>query len=174
MSHDDGGHHSFAPFQLTGDRSIDDATLLSTLRITVEPSNGSYLIRYSSLSNAAALLGWYLKNVNWVGFYLRDDRVLILGPFAGLPACTRIQYGKGVCGTAFQQKKIIGVDNVHEFPGHIACDCASNSEIVTPIFVGGKSSAFWTSTLQTSAALMKMTKYFAARLRLLSQQLAKD
>jgi len=132
---EDEHHHSFAPFQLTGDRSVDDSTLLSTLRTTVEPSNGSYLVRYSSLANAAALLGWYLKDVNWVGFYLRDKNWLILGPFSGLPACTRIERGRGVCGAAFEQKKTIRVDDVHEFPGHIACDSASNSEIVTPIFV---------------------------------------
>jgi GAF domain-containing protein len=131
-------HHTFAPFAITGDRAVDDAEFLDTLRVTVEPSNGSYLVRYASLANAAALLGWYLKDINWAGFYLRNGGQLILGPFRGLPACTRIPYGQGVCGTAFARKKTIRVDNVHEFPGHIACDGASNSEIVTPIIVDGE------------------------------------
>lgn len=135
-------HHSgFQPFAITGDRAVDDAEFLQTLTITVEPSNGSYLVRYASLANAAALLGWYLKGINWVGFYLRDGPDLILGPFRGLPACTRIAYGKGVCGTALAQKKTVRVDDVHEFPGHIACDGASNSEIVTPIIVDGEVAA---------------------------------
>jgi GAF domain-containing protein len=131
-------HHSFDPFALTGDRAVDDAMLLRILRTTVEPSNGSVLVRYSSLANAAALLGWYLKEVNWVGFYLRDGDILYLGPFSGLPACTRIEIGRGVCGTAAAEKKILRVPNVHEFPDHIACDSASNSELVAPFFIDGE------------------------------------
>ena len=131
-------HHSFDPFELTGDRGADDKSLLQTLSALVEPANGSIMVRYSSLSNAAALLGWYLKDVNWVGFYLTDGDRLLLGPFSGLPACTRIAIGKGVCGAAFRDKKTYRVANVHEFPGHIACDSASNSEIVTPIMINGE------------------------------------
>lgn len=136
MSHEE--HHSFAPFELTGNRKEDDISLISTLRAYCEPSNGSLRILYSSLSNVAALLGWYLKNINWVGFYLAEGDTLILGPFHGLPACTQIKIGKGVCGLCFQEMKQINVKNVHEFPGHIACDSASNSELVTPIIKNGK------------------------------------
>jgi GAF domain-containing protein len=84
----------------------------------------------TTLANASAFLGELLEDINWVGFYLLKGETLYLGPFQGKPACTRIAVGKGVCGTAIQQDRTLRVDNVHEFPGHIACDCASNSEIV--------------------------------------------
>lgn len=84
----------------------------------------------TTLANASAFLGELLEDINWVGFYLLKGETLYLGPFQGKPACTRIAVGKGVCGTAIQQDRTQRVDNVHEFPGHIACDCASNSEIV--------------------------------------------
>jgi len=74
-----------------------------------------------------------LKDINWVGFYLWKGDELVLGPFQGLPACVRIPYGKGVCGTAVKEKKTQLVPNVHEFPGHIACDARSRSEIVIPM-----------------------------------------
>ncbi|MNJ63883.1 Free methionine-R-sulfoxide reductase [compost metagenome] len=79
-----------------------------------------------------------MNEINWVGFYLNVDGELVLGPFQGLPACVRIPMGKGVCGTAAQEGTTLRVADVHEFPGHIACDAASNSEIVIPIFVSGK------------------------------------
>lgn len=85
------------------------------------------------LSNASALLWQEMGEINWAGFYLAKDEKLILGPFQGKPACTVIEKGKGVCGTAFLEDKTQLVENVHEFPGHIACDSASNSEIVIPI-----------------------------------------
>ena len=88
----------------------------------------------ANLSNASALLNQFLDRINWVGFYLlEENRELVLGPFQGLPACVRIPLGKGVCGTAADSKKTIRVPDVHEFPGHIACDAASRSEIVIPI-----------------------------------------
>ena len=87
----------------------------------------------ANLSNASALLNQFLKNVNWVGFYLWKDNELVLGPFQGLPACIRIGYGKGVCGTAIEERKTQLVEDVNQFPGHIACDSASQSEIVVPI-----------------------------------------
>ena len=102
----------------------------------------------SNLANVSALLGSALENVNWVGFYLipkyfseyypleklgDKKELLIVGPFQGLPACVEIQIGKGVCGSAVEQNDVMLVPNVHEFPGHIACDSASNSEIVLPI-----------------------------------------
>ena len=87
----------------------------------------------SLLANASALIKEALPDINWAGFYLLDDGALVLGPFQGKPACMRIEPGHGVCGTAFAEKRTIRVDNVHEFPGHIACDTASNSEIVIPL-----------------------------------------
>jgi L-methionine (R)-S-oxide reductase len=90
----------------------------------------------TALSNAAALLYNSLENINWCGFYLFDGEKLVLGPFGGKPACTTIEMGKGVCGTAAKERKIIRVANVNEFPGHIACDPASQSEIVFPIVLG--------------------------------------
>ena len=78
-----------------------------------------------------------LSDVNWAGFYLLKDGELVLGPFQGKPACVRIALGKGVCGTAAQRRESIVVPNVHEFPGHIACDSASNSELVVPLIRNG-------------------------------------
>ncbi len=89
------------------------------------------------LANASALLNQFLDKVNWVGFYVWKNDELVLGPFQGLPACTRIAYGKGVCGAAVKEKKTQRVADVHQFPGHIACDAASRSEIVIPIIVNG-------------------------------------
>ncbi|MED4203053.1 GAF domain-containing protein [Neobacillus mesonae] len=88
----------------------------------------------ANLSNAAALLNHFFERINWVGFYLMDTNdELVLGPFQGLPACVRIPVGKGVCGAAAQKKETVRVEDVNEFPGHIACDAASQSEIVVPI-----------------------------------------
>ena len=92
----------------------------------------------ANLANASALLNSALKDINWVGFYFLKDDTLVLGPFQGNPACVEIKIGKGVCGTAVAKDEIQLVKNVHEFPGHIACDCASNSEIVIPIHKAGK------------------------------------
>lgn len=88
---------------------------------------------YANLSNASALLNQFFTRINWVGFYIMEDNELVLGPFQGLPACVRIQIGKGVCGTAVQQKTSIIVPDVASFPGHIVCDAASRSEIVVPL-----------------------------------------
>ena len=90
----------------------------------------------ANAANLAALLFHSLPNINWAGFYLLKETELVLGPFQGKPACVRIALGKGVCGTAAQQRQTILVDNVQDFPGHIACDSASNSEIVVPLMVG--------------------------------------
>lgn len=87
----------------------------------------------ANLANTAALLYQGMPDINWCGFYLMDHGALMLGPFCGLPACIRIPLGRGVCGTAAQQDRTQRILNVHEFPGHIACDSASNSEIVIPI-----------------------------------------
>lgn len=87
----------------------------------------------ANLSNAAALLNQFLDRINWVGFYLVEGNELVLGPFQGLPACVRIPFGKGVCGSAVKERKTLRVEDVNQFPGHIACDSASQSEIVVPI-----------------------------------------
>ena len=90
-----------------------------------------------ALTNAAALLWHQLEDINWAGFYLVKGALLILGPFQGKPACSAIVIGNGVCGLSAQSKETIVVTDVHEFPGHIACDEASQSEIVLPIVVDG-------------------------------------
>lgn len=92
----------------------------------------------ANLSNASAVLWLLLDNINWSGFYLYKNKELVLGPFQGKPACTHIQIGKGVCGTAANTRETQLVKNVHDFPGHIACDSASNSEIVVPIIKNDK------------------------------------
>ncbi|MDR2019863.1 MAG: GAF domain-containing protein [Treponema sp.] len=89
------------------------------------------------LANVSAVIMAYLTDINWAGFYLLQGTELVLGPFQGLPACTRIAEGKGVCGKAAAAGKPVIVPNVHEFPGHIACDSNSNAEIVIPLFKGG-------------------------------------
>lgn len=104
------------------------------LRALAESSN-DYL---PLLSNASALLNENLDEVNWVGFYLVKNDALQLGPFQGKIACVNIAKGKGVCGTAYEKDEVQRVEDVHQFPGHIACDSASNSEIVIPIHKDGE------------------------------------
>ena len=93
---------------------------------------------YTKLANASSLLNQHINNINWVGFYILEGDYLYLGPFIGKPACTKIKVGKGVCGTCIKNDSTIIVPNVHEFEGHIACDSASNSEIVVPLHKDGK------------------------------------
>jgi len=102
-----------------------------------------HLIEYedewmAALANSASLLGHQLEDINWAGFYLTKGSLLILGPFQGKPACSAIVFGNGVCGSAAATKTTIVVPDVHSFPGHIACDEASQSEIVIPIMVNGE------------------------------------
>ena len=92
----------------------------------------------ANLANTSALLWQMLPDLNWAGFYQLTDGALVLGPFQGRPACIRIPVGKGVCGGAVKEGKTLRVENVHAFPGHIACDSASNSEIVIPLWKMGK------------------------------------
>jgi GAF domain-containing protein len=91
-------------------------------------------------ANTASLLYWSLPDLNWAGFYLvdRGSGDLLVGPFQGKPACVRIPLGRGVCGTAAQERRTVVVRDVHAFPGHIACDSASNSEIVVPVIAGDR------------------------------------
>lgn len=91
----------------------------------------------ANLANISALLWESLPNINWAGFYKLTDGALVLGPFQGKPACIRIPLNRGVCGKAAAEREIQRVENVHDFPGHIACDSASNSEIVLPLYCGG-------------------------------------
>lgn len=92
----------------------------------------------ANMSNISALLNDALGNINWVGFYFMTDGQLVLGPFQGKPACIEIAVGRGVCGRAVTEDKVQLVEDVHKFPGHIACDGASNSEIVVPMHVHGE------------------------------------
>ena len=103
------------------------------LRALIEPE-GDWL---ANLANSSALLFDLMDDLNWAGFYIWKKDQLVLGPFQGKTACVRIDEDKGVCGTAYSQRKIMLVDDVTEFPGHIACDPNSRSEIVLPIIVGG-------------------------------------
>ena len=105
-------------------------TLIKQLKAIIDPK----LPLISNLSNASALLNT-IDKINWCGFYLNDGEKLVLGPFQGDVACTVIPYGKGVCGTAFETKSTIIVDDVNQFKGHIACSSVSKSEIVVPIIV---------------------------------------
>ena len=92
----------------------------------------------ANLANISALLWQELPGINWVGFYKMEDGCLVLGPFQGKPACIRIPVGRGVCGAAVAADRVMLVPNVHDFPGHIACDGASNSEIVLPVHKNGE------------------------------------
>ncbi|WP_239614832.1 GAF domain-containing protein [Cohnella mopanensis] len=116
----------------SGTKEQNYEVLLRQLASLVEDESN----RIANLANASALLKQFMDDINWVGFYLLDKEELVLGPFQGLPACIRIPLGKGVCGTSAQKNEPIVVDDVHEFPGHIACDAASNSEIVVPLRTG--------------------------------------
>lgn len=110
----------------------DEAAELNALLVNW---NNNIATRYSELSNASAYLNSLFDNINWVGFYLKDGDTLKLGPFQGGIACSSIVLDKGVCSSAYYKKKTIVVDNVHTFPGHIACDKATNSEIVVPLLI---------------------------------------
>ena len=114
---------------------MTDDKLLKNQLISLAEEEANYL---PLLSNASALIIEGLTDLNWAGFYLMNKGSLLLGPFQGKVACIRIPLGKGVCGTAAAKNETILVDNVHEFPGHIACDGASNSEIVIPIHYNGE------------------------------------
>ncbi|WP_261874719.1 GAF domain-containing protein [Vibrio rarus] len=92
----------------------------------------------ANLSNISAVLNMEMNHINWVGFYLKEGEQLVLGPFQGNPACVRINWGRGVCGTAAATNTVQRIKDVHQFPGHIACDAASNSEIVIPFSINGE------------------------------------
>jgi GAF domain-containing protein len=104
------------------------------LKALIEPE-GDWL---ANLANSSALLFEFMNNINWAGYYIWKQDQLVLGPFQGKTACVRIDEDKGVCGAAYSQRKIMLVDDVHEFSGHIACDPNSKSEIVLPVIVAGE------------------------------------
>ena len=122
--------------------------------------------RTANLANASALLWQELPEINWVGFYERYDGCLVLGPFQGKPACIRIPVGKGVCGTAVAENRVLRVENVHDFPGHIACDGASNSEIVLPVYCRGE---IWGVLDIDSPKLCRFTREDEAGLGLIAE-----
>lgn len=119
----------FAQTLYTGTREENYETVIQQLEALITGEQDMI----ANLSNASALLNQFLDDINWVGFYLWKENELVLGPFQGLPACIRIPSGRGVCGTAVEQKITMLIENVHEFPGHIACDPQSKSEIVIPM-----------------------------------------
>lgn len=124
---------SFSSIAYPADREARYALLLEQARALTDGVTHPI----ANLANLAALLWQGLEDINWCGFYLMDGGALMLGPFCGLPACIRIPLGRGVCGTAAMKDEVQLVPDVHVFPGHIACDGASNSEIVLPIHAGG-------------------------------------
>jgi L-methionine (R)-S-oxide reductase len=120
-------------FQMSDRETASKAEMYSSLAVQLRSLLESERDFIANAANFSALLYHSLPDLNWAGFYLRKGDELVLGPFQGKPACVRIAMGQGVCGTAAQQRQTILVDNVHDFPGHIACDSASNSEIVVPL-----------------------------------------
>lgn len=114
---------------------MTDYNLMIKQLISLSESSKNYI---PLLSNVSALIYENMKDLNWAGFYLVKDNNLLLGPFQGKVACVNIENGKGVCGTALKKDEIIRVEDVHKFPGHIACDGASNSEIVLPVHYDNK------------------------------------
>lgn len=126
----------FETMTYSGDRKKDYELVIQQLDALLTGESN----HVANLANAAAILQQFLNDINWVGFYITDEtnNELVLGPFQGLPACIRIPFGRGVCGTAAETKETQLVANVDEFPGHIACDSASRSEIVVPLVINEK------------------------------------
>lgn len=123
---------SFASIPLTGDKPEQYRQLLEQARGLL----GGERDRIANAANLSALVYHALPDLNWVGFYFYDGRELVVGPFQGLPACVRIPLDRGVCGAAARTRTTQRVDDVHAFPGHIACDAASRSELVVPLVDG--------------------------------------
>lgn len=126
--------HDFAPPDPAGDRALLHADLLAAARALIDGEADPI----ANMANIAALIWQFLPDLNWAGFYRLTGEELVLGPFQGKPACIRIPLGKGVCGTAATTRQTQRVADVHAFPGHIACDPASASEIVVPVIHDGR------------------------------------
>lgn len=122
----------FTSSPLTGSKAEQYAALTGQVRALLHGETD----RIANAANLSALVYHALPDLNWVGFYLFDGTELVVGPFQGLPACVRIPLDKGVCGAAARTRQTQRVDDVHAFPGHIACDSASRSELVVPLFSG--------------------------------------
>ena len=120
-------------FQIAKTETVSKTELYTNLQLQLRSLLEGERDFIANAANFSSLLYHSLPDLNWAGLYLHKGGELVLGPFQGRPACVRIAIGKGVCGTAAEQRQTILVDNVHEFPGHIACDSASNSEIVVPL-----------------------------------------
>lgn len=120
-------------FKLDVLNRMDTEQKYKYMLILIEGQLSSEKDSLTNLCNASAIIKTVIDRLNWAGFYLMRNNELVLGPFQGLPACNRIAIGKGVCGTAVSERKVQRIKNVNEFPGHIACDSASKSEIVIPI-----------------------------------------
>ena len=118
--------------------AADKATLYSDLAAALGGLVADETDGIANMANAASLIWETLPDINWVGFYRNVGGELVVGPFQGRPACVRIPFGSGVCGVAAETRQVQRVDDVHAFPGHIACDSASNSEIVVPLVRDGQ------------------------------------
>jgi len=118
--------------------AADKATLYRDLALALEGLIGDETDTVANMANAAGLIWESLPDINWAGFYRNVEGELVLGPFQGRPACIRIPFGTGVCGVAAETREVQLVEDVHAFPGHIACDSASNSEIVLPLIRDGE------------------------------------
>jgi GAF domain-containing protein len=125
-------------FQTTAEAPATKAELYDLLGRQLAALLAGERDHVANAANFSALLYHTLPGLNWAGLYLHKEGELVLGPFQGQPACVRIELGRGVCGTAAAERRTIVVENVHEFPGHIACDSASNSEIVVPLLRGAR------------------------------------
>ena len=125
-------------FQIAKSEAVSKAVLYANLQLQLRSLLEGERDFIANAANFSSLLYHSLPDLNWAGLYLHKDGELVLGPFQGRPACVRIAIGKGVCGTAAEQRQTILVDNVHYFPGHIACDSASNSELVVPLIAHDK------------------------------------
>lgn len=123
----------FIPVEKSADKETNYRKLLETIPYYLNKDEPWY----TTLSNAAAIIEYFLDDVNWTGFYIREESQLFLGPFQGLPACTKIFFGRGVVGTAAKNGESLVVRDVEQFEGHIACDSNSKSEIVVPLFKDG-------------------------------------
>lgn len=120
-------------FKLDKIKDMTDEERLKYMLILVKGQLSSEKDDLANISNVTGIIMACIDKLNWAGFYFLRDNELVLGPFQGLPACNRIAIGKGVCGTAVETRQVQLVPDVHQFPGHIACDAASNSELVIPI-----------------------------------------
>src|SRR2546425_13308736 len=125
-------------FQITESHSRSKAELYDQLALQLSSLLAGERDLIANAANFSSLIFHSLPDLNWAGFYLEKDGQLVLGPFQGQPACVRIKIGQGVCGAGAAKCETVIVPNVHEFPGHITCDSASNSEIVIPLMKGGR------------------------------------